>query len=276
MKPLPVARPDLKNSPSRSFVPRELPPPNLFPGSAPSNRGLEVYRVSKALRRRAIVRDVSISVRRGEAVGLLGANGAGKTTCFHLIAGLLPLDSGQILVEGKDISGLPMYRRAQLGIGYLPQEASVFRGLSVEDNIRAVLEFSEPDLARRHQMLDELLAEFSLSHLRRNKATSLSGGERRRLEIARCLASRPSFLLLDEPFAGVDPKAIAEMRELVSHLKTHNIGVLITDHNAYETLKIVDRVYVLHEGELLASGTSREVRENENVIRLYLGGRMDV
>jgi len=168
-----------------------------------------------------------------------------------------------------------MYRRAQLGIGYLPQEASVFRGLSVEDNIRAVLEFSEPDLARRHQMLDELLAEFSLSHLRRNKATSLSGGERRRLEIARCLASRPSFLLLDEPFAGVDPKAITEMRELVSHLKTHNIGVLITDHNAYETLKIVDRVYVLHEGELLASGTPREVRENENVIRLYLGGRMD-
>ena len=255
----------------RSFLRMVQPPLPMAESGLDS--GLAVHRLHKAFRRRLVVRDVSLSLRRGEAVGLLGSNGAGKTTCFHLIAGLLPVDAGRILVDGTDVSVLPMYRRARLGIGYLPQESSIFRGLSVADNVLAILQLVEPDHARQSQMLDELLAEFSLTHLRLADAVSLSGGERRRLEIARCLASQPQFLLLDEPFAGVDPKAVGEMRALVSHLKDHNIGILITDHNAYETFQIVDRVYVLHEGEVLAQGTPEEVQQDPDVQSLYLGRR---
>ncbi len=233
--------------------------------------GLEAWELRKAFRRRPVVRGVSLRLRRGEAVGLLGPNGAGKTTCFHLIAGLLPLDSGKITVDGTELSSLPMFRRARLGVGYLPQESSIFRGLSVEDNIRAILEYVEQRKQLRSKFLNELLAEFSLSHLRRVEAISLSGGERRRLEIARCLASRPQYLLLDEPFAGVDPKVVGEMRGLVAHLTDHGIGVLITDHNARETFKIVDRVYVIHEGEVISEGTPDEVVDNSEVRDFYLG-----
>ena len=234
--------------------------------------GLRAYRLRKAFHRRAVVRDVSITLNRGKAIGLLGANGAGKTTCFHLIAGFLPLDEGRIAIDGKDITNQPMYRRARMGIGYLPQESSIFRGLTVEENILAILQLLEPSYIARRQILEELLAQFSLAHLRLADAVSLSGGERRRLEIARCLASRPKFLLLDEPFAGVDPKAVEEMRLLVSQLKNHNIGVLITDHNATETFQIVDHAYVLHQGSVIAEGTSKELQENRDVRRVYLGG----
>lgn len=260
---------------ARAFVrPVAVPPggPDVTPEGDRAD-GLQAHRLYKAFRRRLVVRDVSLTLRRGEAVGLLGSNGAGKTTCFHLIAGLLPLDAGRIVIGREDVSALPIYRRARLGIGYLPQESSVFRGLNVEDNVRAILQLAEPNHARQSQMLDELLAEFSLTHLRRASAVSLSGGERRRLEIARCLASRPEFLLLDEPFAGVDPKSIGEMRALVAHLKDQNVGVLITDHNAHETFKIVDRAYVLHEGEVIAQGTPEEVERDPEVRRNYLGRR---
>jgi lipopolysaccharide export system ATP-binding protein len=234
-------------------------------------QGLVALNLGKAYRKRPILRDVSLSLRRGEVAALLGPNGAGKTTCFYAIAGLTPPDSGTVTVDGVDVTFLPMYRRAKLGIGYLPQEASVFRGLSVADNIRAILEVSIPDAEKRHEMLDELMAEFSISHLARAPAIALSGGERRRVEIARCLASQPKYVLLDEPFAGVDPLAVADIRRLVRHLTDRGIGVLITDHNVRETLEIVDRAYILHGGSVIMTGTPEEVVRDDNVRRVYLG-----
>ncbi len=214
---------------------------------------------------------MSVNVRRGEAVGLLGPNGAGKTTTFYMIVGLVRPDTGRILLDGQDITGLPMYRRARLGIGYLPQEASVFRGLNVQQNIMAALEVVEADPDRRDMMLDELLAEFGIGHLRRTPALALSGGERRRVEIARALATQPHYILLDEPLAGIDPIAVGEIRDLVSHLKDRGIGVLITDHNVRETLQITDRAYIMHDGHVLMEGTPDEVVANEDVRRVYLG-----
>ncbi len=233
--------------------------------------GLTVTGLGKSYRRRPVVRDVSISLTRGEAVGLLGPNGAGKTTCFYMIIGLIPCDTGTIHLDGIEVSTLPMYRRARLGLGYLPQEASIFRGLSVEDNLKAVLEIDEPDRRIRERRVDELLGEFSITHLRRAPASSLSGGERRRVEIARCLATNPSYVLLDEPFAGIDPIAVGDIRALVGHLKERDIGVLITDHNVRETLEIIDRAYILHDGRVLMSGSPEEVVRDDNVRRVYLG-----
>jgi lipopolysaccharide export system ATP-binding protein len=233
--------------------------------------GLTISHIGKSYGRRPVLRDISMTLHRGEVVALLGPNGAGKTTCFYAVAGLVLPDSGSVLIDGVDATLLPMYRRAKLGIGYLPQEASIFRGMSVEDNIRAVLELSIKDREQRNHMLDELLAEFSITHLRRAAAISLSGGERRRVEIARCLAGQPHYVLLDEPFAGVDPIAVGEIRDLVSQLKNRGIGVLITDHNVRETLDIVDRAYILHDGKVLKSGTPAEVVEDINVRRVYLG-----
>jgi lipopolysaccharide export system ATP-binding protein len=208
---------------------------------------------------------------RGEVVALLGPNGSGKTTSFYAIAGLVNPESGSVTIDGRDATYLPMYRRARMGIGYLPQEMSIFRGLSVEDNIAAVLDIAEKSRHRRRDRLEELLGEFSIEHLRRAPAMALSGGERRRVEIARCLAANPKYLLLDEPFAGVDPISVGDIRHLVSDLKTRGLGVLITDHNVRETLEIVDRAYILHDGQVLMSGTPEEVVENENVRRVYLG-----
>ncbi|ALG88923.1 MAG: LPS export ABC transporter ATP-binding protein [Confluentimicrobium sp.] len=233
--------------------------------------GLKVVHLRKSYRRRPVIRDVSLELGRGEVVALLGPNGSGKTTCFYNIAGLITPEGGSVMIDGRDVTGLPMYRRAKLGIGYLPQEVSIFRGLSVEDNILAILEIAEKDPHKRRERLEELLSEFSISHLRRASALSLSGGERRRVEIARCLAANPKYLLLDEPFAGVDPIAVGEIRGLVSDLKTRGIGVLITDHNVRETLEIVDRAYILHDGTVLMSGTTQEVVQDENVRRVYLG-----
>jgi lipopolysaccharide export system ATP-binding protein len=242
-------------------------------GDGHDRPGLLAENLGKQFKRRPVLRGVSLSVRRGEAVGLLGPNGAGKTTCFYIITGLIRADSGSVMLDGVDITDLPMYRRARLGIGYLPQEASIFRGLSVEQNIRAVLEVVEPDRDRREGRLDELLGEFSIAHLRRAPAIALSGGERRRVEIARALASHPNFILLDEPLAGIDPIAVGEIRNLVSHLKDRGIGVLITDHNVRETLDIVDRAYILHGGEVLREGSPSEIVLDENVRRVYLGER---
>jgi lipopolysaccharide export system ATP-binding protein len=233
--------------------------------------GLQVRGLGKSYRRRPVLRDVNLDLRRGEVVGLLGPNGAGKTTCFYAMTGLIRPETGTITIDGRDVTQLPMYRRARKGLGYLPQEASIFRGLSVEDNIRAVLELIERDRGRRENQLDALLAEFSITHLRRAPAVALSGGERRRVEIARCIAGRPRYILLDEPFAGVDPIAVGEIRELVLHLKDRGIGVLITDHNVRETLGIIDRAYILHGGTVLMSGSPREVVADSNVRRVYLG-----
>jgi lipopolysaccharide export system ATP-binding protein len=233
--------------------------------------GLRVRKLRKSYRRRLVIRDVSLDLDRGEVVALLGPNGSGKTTCFYAIAGLVPAEGGEVSIDGRDVTGLPMYRRARLGIGYLPQEVSIFRGLSVEDNILAILEIAEPTRIRRLDKLEELLSDFSITHLRRAPALSLSGGERRRVEIARCLAADPKYLLLDEPFAGVDPIAVADIRTLVADLKTRGIGVLITDHNVRETLGIVDRAYILHDGQVLMSGSADEVIRDENVRRVYLG-----
>ena len=240
------------------------------------NPGLVATNLGKRFRKRPVIRGVSLQVRQGEAVGLLGPNGAGKTTCFYIITGLLSPDAGSISLDGHDITGLPMYRRARLGVGYLPQEASIFRGLSVEQNIRAVLEVIEPERDRREAMLDDLLAEFSISHLRRTPALALSGGERRRVEIARALASQPHFMLLDEPLAGIDPIAVSDIRDLVKHLKDRGIGVLITDHNVRETLDIVDRAYILHEGSVLMSGDPSEIVSHSDVRRVYLGERFSL
>ena len=233
--------------------------------------GLMAVSLGKSFKKRPVLRDVSIGVQRGEVVGLLGPNGAGKTTCFYIITGLLQPDYGWITLDGHDITDLPMYRRSRLGIGYLPQEASIFRGLTVEQNIRAVLELLEPDRTRREARLDELLAEFSIAHLRRTPAMALSGGERRRAEIARALASRPSFMLLDEPLAGIDPIAVADIRNLVSHLRDRGIGVLITDHNVRDMLGIVDRAYIIHEGHVLMEGNPSEIVASDDVRRVYLG-----
>ncbi|MEL6766714.1 MAG: LPS export ABC transporter ATP-binding protein [Pseudomonadota bacterium] len=247
------------------------------PGPAPTRLrqregdGLIIRGLGKAYRRRPVVRDVSFTLERGEVVGLLGPNGAGKTTCFYMVIGLIPADTGEIHVDGVDVSLLPMYRRARMGLGYLPQEASIFRGLTVEDNILAVLELSIRDRQLRQQSLDSLLGEFSITHLRRAPASALSGGERRRVEIARCLASNPRYVLLDEPFAGVDPIAVGDIRDLVGHLKDRGIGVLITDHNVRETLEIIDRAYILHDGHVLMSGTPAEVVNDDAVRRVYLG-----
>ena len=239
-------------------------------------QGLRAEKIGKRFRKRPVVRDVSLVVQRGEAVGLLGPNGAGKTTCFYMITGLLTPDSGSIFLDGQDVTELPMYRRARLGVGYLPQEASIFRGLSVENNIRAALEVVEADRERREAMLEGLLAEFSISHLRRTPSIALSGGERRRVEISRALASHPSFILLDEPLAGIDPIALGEIRDLVSHLKDRGVGVLITDHNVRETLDIIDRAYILHEGRVLTSGPPEDVVDHDDVRRVYLGERFSL
>ncbi|MCL3881441.1 LPS export ABC transporter ATP-binding protein [Marivita sp. GX14005] len=233
--------------------------------------GLVVRQLRKSYKKRVVIRDVTLEVQRGEVVALLGPNGSGKTTSFYAIAGLVNPEGGQVLIDGEDVTYLPMYRRARLGIGYLPQEMSIFRGLSVEDNIAAILDISQPDRLRRRERLEELLGEFSIEHLRRAPALALSGGERRRVEIARCLASDPKYLLLDEPFAGVDPISVGDIRHLVADLKTRGIGVLITDHNVRETLEIVDRAYILHDGKVLMSGSPDEVVRNENVRRVYLG-----
>lgn len=232
---------------------------------------LTVDSVVKSFKKRPVVRGVSLSLERGEAVGLLGPNGAGKTTVFYMITGLIPADEGRILIDGEDITRLPMYRRARLGIGYLPQEASIFRGLTVEQNIRAVLELVEPDKTKREEHLEALLEEFKITRVRKSPSIALSGGERRRVEIARSLASRPSFMLLDEPFAGIDPIAIGDIRDLVRHLTDRGIGVLITDHNVRETLDLVDRAYIIHDGQLLTEGTPDEIVANEDVRRVYLG-----
>ncbi|GMG84894.1 LPS export ABC transporter ATP-binding protein [Paralimibaculum aggregatum] len=237
----------------------------------PVQPGLVVTGLGKAYKRRPVVRNVSLTLTRGEAVGLLGPNGAGKTTCFYMIVGLVPCDTGSIHIDGIEASSLPMYRRARLGLGYLPQEASIFRGLTVEDNLKAVLEIDEPDRRARARRVDELLGEFSITHLRRAPASSLSGGERRRVEIARCLATNPSYVLLDEPFAGIDPIAVGDIRDLVGHLKERDIGLLITDHNVRETLEIIDRAYILHDGNVLMSGTPDQVVQDANVRRVYLG-----
>jgi lipopolysaccharide export system ATP-binding protein len=233
--------------------------------------GLQIVGLRKSYRKRAVIRDVSLRLSQGEVVALLGPNGSGKTTCFYAIAGLVPAEGGQVILDGRDITFLPMYRRARLGIGYLPQEVSIFRGLSVEDNILAILEIAEEDRIKRYERLEELLAEFSITHLRRARALALSGGERRRVEIARCLAANPRYVLMDEPFAGVDPIAVNDIRMLVADLRTRGIGVLITDHNVRATLEIVDRAYILHDGTVLMSGTTEEVVQNENVRRVYLG-----
>lgn len=238
--------------------------------------GLKIVNLRKSYRKRTVIRDVSLELGRGEVVALLGPNGSGKTTCFYAIAGLITAEGGQVIIDGRDATMLPMYRRAKLGIGYLPQEMSIFRGLSVEDNIRAILEIAVPDVHKRRERLEELLSEFSIEHLRRAPAMALSGGERRRVEIARCLAAGPKYVLLDEPFAGVDPIAVAEIRVLVADLKTRGIGVLITDHNVQETLQIVDRAYILHDGKILMSGTTDEVVKDENVRRVYLGSSFRV
>ncbi len=242
----------------------------------PGGGGLVARGIGKTYKKRPVVRNVSISVHRGEAVGLLGPNGAGKTTSFYMITGLVRPDTGSITLDGADITSLPMYRRARLGIGYLPQEASVFRGLNVEQNIMAALEVVEPDSVQRDIMLDGLLAEFGISHLRRTPALALSGGERRRVEIARALATHPHYILLDEPLAGIDPIAVGEIRDLVGHLKDRGIGVLITDHNVRETLEIIDRAYIMHDGKVLMEGRPAEVVAHEDVRRVYLGERFSL
>lgn len=250
----------------------EIPQMKVVPGSG----GLYATGLGKRYKKRPVVRNVSLSLQRGEAVGLLGPNGAGKTTTFYMITGLVQPDEGRVMMDGHDVTMLPMYRRARLGLGYLPQEASIFRGLTVEQNIRAALEVVEPEADRRAAMLDELLAEFGIAHLRRAPALALSGGERRRCEIARALATHPSYILLDEPLAGIDPIAVGEIRDLVKHLKDRGIGVLITDHNVRETLEIIDRAYILHDGKVLMEGSPQEIVANEDVRRVYLGEKFSL
>lgn len=233
--------------------------------------GLTAHHLSKSYKKRPVLHDVSISVKRGEAVALLGPNGAGKTTSFYMMIGLIAPDSGTIKLDGQDITELPMYRRARLGIGYLPQEASIFRGLNVEDNLKAVIEAQDLSKNKQDRLLEELLVEFSISHLRRAPSLALSGGERRRVEIARALASRPQFMLLDEPLAGIDPIAVEDIRNLISYLKTKGLGVLITDHNVRDCLEIVDKAYILHEGNVLMEGSPDEIVSNDEVKKVYLG-----
>ncbi len=246
-------------------------PPGDTPGQTGLQTGLQVVGLRKSYRRREVIRDVSLDLQQGEVVALLGPNGSGKTTCFYMIAGLLTPDAGQVIINGFDMADLAMDRRAKLGIGYLPQDVSIFRGLSVEENILTILEIIEPNRSKRRERLETLLKEFSITHLRRAPALSLSGGERRRVEIARCLAADPKYLLLDEPFAGVDPISVDDIRHLVTDLKNRGIGVLITDHNVRETLEIVDRAYILHDGQVLMHGTADEVVNNDMVRQVYLG-----
>ncbi len=241
-----------------------------------NNTGLVAQGLGKRFKKRPVLRGVSLTLQRGEAVGLLGPNGAGKTTCFYIITGLIQAEYGVIILDGQDITDLPMYRRARLGIGYLPQEPSVYRGLSVEQNIRAALEVVESDRGAREAMLDDLLGEFSITHLRGTPTMALSGGERRRVEIARALASQPQYVLLDEPLAGIDPIAVSDIRELVSQLKDKGIGVLITEHNVRETLEIVDRAYIIHNGVVLMEGRPSEIVNHEDVRRVYLGERFSL
>ena len=247
-------------------------------GSLLNNKteGLYVKNLVKKYKRKKIISGIDLQLNKGEVVALLGPNGAGKTTTFYAIAGLVIPEEGSVLLNGKDITFLPMYRRAKLGMGYLPQEASIFRGLSVQDNILSIAELWETDKDTQHEILNELLNEFAISHLRKSPALSLSGGERRRVEIARCLASNPQYILLDEPFAGIDPVAVGEIRDIVSTLKNRGIGVLITDHNVRETLKIVDRAYILNAGTLIKSGTPDEVVQDEKVQKVYLGSDFNV
>ncbi len=234
-------------------------------------KGLSAQHLSKSYKKRPVLRDVSFSIQRGEAVALLGPNGAGKTTCFYIITGLINADGGYIQLDGQDITNLPMYRRARMGVGYLPQEASIFRGLSVEDNLRAVTESLKIAAEDQEMMIDDLMAEFGIDHLRRTPSVALSGGERRRVEIARALATRPDFILLDEPLAGIDPIAVGEIRNLIGHLKERGIGVLITDHNVRDCLGIVDRAYILHDGKVLMDGAPADIVQNADVRRVYLG-----
>ena len=240
------------------------------------NDGLVVTNLGKSFNKKPVVRSISLEIQRGEAVGLLGPNGAGKTTCFYMISGLITPDYGKILLNNKDITKMPIYKRSRAGIGYLPQEISIFRGMTVEQNIRAILALHISDRIEREINLDELLAEFSLTHLRRTSSLALSGGERRKVEIARTLASHPSFILLDEPLAGIDPIAIEEIRELIKHIKDRGVGVLITDHNVKETLDLIDKAYIMHEGKILMKGSPNEIIEDENVRRVYLGNKFNL
>jgi len=249
---------------------------NITPKSNTTQNGLVVKNIKKSFKQRHVLDDVSLELGQGEVVALLGPNGAGKTTCFYSVVGLIRPDAGNVLVNGRDATKLPMYRRAQMGIGYLPQEASIFRGMTVEDNILSILEIWEPIKADQKIKLEQLLEEFSITHIRQSPAVALSGGERRRVEIARCLASNPKFVLLDEPFAGVDPIAVGDIRDLVAQLKSRDIGVLITDHNVRETLEIVDRAYILHGGTVLMSGTPEEVVSDPNVRNVYLGSTFKI
>lgn len=248
----------------------------LKPTVVEGGGALAAENLGKSFKRRPVVRGVSMSVKRGEVVGLLGPNGAGKTTCFYMITGLIPADRGRIFIDGHDVTHLPMYQRARLGVGYLPQEASIFRGLTVEQNLRAVVELIENNKDKQQAIIDDLLNEFHITHLRGAPALALSGGERRRVEIARALATAPSFMLLDEPFAGIDPLAIADIRELVAHLKERGLGVLITDHNVRETLDIIDRAYIIHEGEVLLEGAPGDIVGDKDVRRVYLGDRFQM
>jgi lipopolysaccharide export system ATP-binding protein len=236
-----------------------------------ANAGLGAVRIGKSYRGRQVVKDVSLFLRRGEIVGLLGPNGAGKTTCFYMITGLVRVDQGQILLDGQDVTTLPMYQRARLGVGYLPQEPSIFRGLTVEQNVMSIVELSERSRSKRREIVDGLLAELRVDHLRNAPANALSGGERRRVEIARALATRPSFMLLDEPFAGIDPLAMNDIRDLILFLKGRGLGILITDHNVRETLQIVDRASIMFDGEVLFEGTPEAIRSNKVVRERYLG-----
>jgi len=260
---------------SSTFLPGILkrkplaPEPDAYSGAVKGT--LMARGLTKSYKGRQVVSGVSIGLRAGEAVGLLGPNGAGKTTCFYMVTGLVPVDQGTIMIDGYNVTSMPMYRRARLGVGYLPQEASIFRGLTVEQNVRAVLEVVESSRKERERSLDALLEEFHITHLRKAPSISLSGGERRRLEIARALASRPSYMLLDEPFAGIDPIAVTDIQQLVRHLTARGIGVLITDHNVRETLGLIDRAYIIHAGEVLTHGQPDEIVSNPDVRRLYLG-----
>ena len=241
-----------------------------------NNEGLTINSVGKSFKKRPIVRGVSLKIQRGEAVGLLGPNGAGKTTCFYMISGLISPDYGKILLDGKDITDLPIYKRAKAGIGYLPQEISIFRGMTVEQNIQSILALNSSSRIEKETSLEELLAEFSLTHLRRTSSLALSGGERRKVEIARALASQPAFILLDEPLAGIDPIAVEEIRELIKHIKDRGVGVLITDHNVKETLELIDRAYIIHQGKVLMTGRPDEIIADADVRKVYLGDKFNI